>query len=105
MCELVVGDENPNGNVGRPYLKCLPCDKFITFTDNRGITENGPRCDCNKPCRLQVAGYLKTPPRGLHWVCSAGTCRFYALKMAGDGNTQETATEQMIEDFAKQRIG
>lgn len=27
---------NRNGNAGRPYLKCMPCNRFVKFEDERG---------------------------------------------------------------------
>ncbi|KXL46122.1 hypothetical protein M433DRAFT_160112 [Acidomyces richmondensis BFW] len=71
---------NRNGNAGRPYVKCGPCQKFITFQDNRGVHLDNPKCKCETPARLQVAGkFQKVKPRGLHYVCSTGGCNHYSV--------------------------
>lgn len=30
---------NRNGNSGRPDIKCMPCNKFVTFLDDHGIED------------------------------------------------------------------
>ena len=91
---------NRNGNSGRPYIKCMPCNKFVTFLDGHGIEDHGPRCSCDLPCRRQVSGrYAKTKPRGLHYVCSIGFCNYYEPQMNEEGE-QQTLDENVIDLFA-----
>lgn len=92
---LTVMYSNPNGNAGRPYLKCSKplCNKFVTFTDNRGIHDDdssyitNPLCQCGSPSRLQVCGrepHVRNP-RALHFVCAYGRCEFFEYKFDSDG--------------------
>lgn len=82
---LIVGPRNQNGNAGRPYYKCKPCDNFITFADDRGTKLDGPLCDCREPSRLQLNGRDRTPAFGLHCVCKYGACDFYRAIVGKDG--------------------
>ncbi|KAJ5505569.1 hypothetical protein N7453_004526 [Penicillium expansum] len=77
----IVNDNNPNGNAGRPYYRCYPCDRFICFDDQRGISSANPLCDCGLYSRRQMAGVGKQVPRGLHYVCARGGCYFYELML------------------------
>lgn len=81
---------NRNGNPGRRYAKCLPCDKFVTWLDNRGLNNPGsPRCHCNEVCRMQRArnSPLVTTPGGLHYVCPTGACGYYSPCQNEQGRT------------------
>ncbi|SMQ44940.1 unnamed protein product [Zymoseptoria tritici ST99CH_3D1] len=84
LTRLITKTSNRNGNAGRPYLKCLPCERFVTFDDRRGTSANHQPCDCEKPSRLQLAG--KAKGRKLHFVCATGTCGFYTAKVNGEGD-------------------
>jgi hypothetical protein len=75
--ELITRTSNRNGNANRPYLKCSPCDKFVTFLDERGNHPVNRKCECHRPSRLQVASFYKG--RKLHFVCSTGNCAFYEV--------------------------
>lgn len=105
---FITRSSNRNGNAGRPYLKCMPCEKFITFLDDRGIDLGGPHCYCDLPCRLQVSGryVVATTPRGLHYVCAFGRCKYHEpVKRGGhDGGEQETVPEEFVELFARLRV-
>ncbi|KAK4233357.1 hypothetical protein C8A03DRAFT_19562 [Achaetomium macrosporum] len=68
---------NRNGNAGRPYYKCQPCNKFLCFADSRGNNPGNPPCDCGVSSKTQVAGKEKKVPRGVHYVCRLGKCDFY----------------------------
>lgn len=68
---------NLNGNASRPYFKCIPCDKFHSWADERGNNPKNPLCYCNKPSRGQVSGSKARSSGALHYVCSLGTCDFY----------------------------
>lgn len=68
---------NRNADAKRPYYKCMPCKKFVTFADGRGINVSYPTCDCDAPCRLQLAGKSAATPCGLHYVCANGKCEFF----------------------------
>ncbi|TLS20373.1 uncharacterized protein PpBr36_11357 [Pyricularia pennisetigena] len=83
---LITGPENPNGNAGRPYYKCIACNRFFTFADDRGTKLDSPLCDCREPSRLQLNGRDRTPAFGLHCVCKYGECDFYRVIVGKDGN-------------------
>lgn len=107
---FVTRRSNRNGNAGRPYLKCMPCEKFITFLDDRGIDLDGPHCFCDFPCRLQVSGryVVTTTPRGLHYVCAFGRCKYHEpVKRDGKGTDtgeQETVPEEFVDLFARLKV-
>ncbi|KAF1823916.1 uncharacterized protein K489DRAFT_169265 [Dissoconium aciculare CBS 342.82] len=95
---------NRNGNAGRPYLKCMICNKFVTFTDCRGINNDAPRCVCGLLSRQQIAGRMGTrTPRGLHYVCSLGQCEFYQARTNAQGE-QQVLAEHLIDLFAKLNV-
>lgn len=87
---------NRNGNAGRPYYKCMPCDKFITFIDNRGIHFHNPECGCGHSSRLQVAGrFAPKLARGLHYVCATGSCDFFQSAADRSGRNYDV-TEDLL---------
>jgi hypothetical protein len=74
---------NRNGNAGRPYYKCTPCNSFVRFDDSRGNDSNNPLCFCRESSRMQVTGLGKSVPRALHYVCKSGACDFYDTRRDG----------------------
>lgn len=82
---LKVGEHNPSGNAGRPYYKCYPCDRFICFADQRGISPANPLCQCGEYTRRQISGASKGVHHGIHYVCARGWCRFYEKHVDLDG--------------------
>ncbi|KAJ5544763.1 hypothetical protein N7535_006851 [Penicillium sp. DV-2018c] len=49
--------DNPNGNAGRPYYKCVGCGRFICFDDARGLSPSNPLCDCGRLRRAKIIGF------------------------------------------------
>jgi len=94
---------NRTGNAGRPYYKCLPCDKFQCFDDDRGNDPRNPRCLCQVASRQQVAGPGKPIPRGLHYVCRSGKCNFYTVRR-DEHEQQITVSEDVVEMLAKLNV-
>lgn len=90
---------NRNGNAKRPYYKCLECNKFVTFADERGINANNPVCDCDHPSRMQVAGKSSATPRGLHYVCVVGRCDFFERAKSPAGK-QYKLDESLVDMFS-----
>lgn len=101
---------------GRPYFKCLPCNKFLAFADERGINSSNPRCYCDcgrgrqgqqgQLSRLQMNGQAHPRlPRGLHFVCATGRCGFYKEVLVDDEQRQNqrqlAMPEQLVESFAR----
>ncbi|KAI0977539.1 hypothetical protein F4678DRAFT_17849 [Xylaria arbuscula] len=70
---------NRNGNVGRPYYKCLRCDKFLVFDDYRGNNSTNPECHCGYSSKCQVSRRSKPVAGRLHYVCRLGMCDFFSL--------------------------
>lgn len=101
LLRLTTRTSNRNGNANRPYLKCSPCDKFITFLDERGSHSVNPRCECHMPSRLQVASSNKG--RKLHFVCSTGHCTFYEVAHDNDNETINL-TESLVVKLASLRL-
>jgi hypothetical protein len=91
---------NRNGNGGRPYDKCMHCNKFLAFTDERGNDPNNPTCRCGLSSKRQIAGLRKKVPRGLHYVCRLGTCGFYAPVRNAE-ERQVTIDEGLVDGFAR----
>ena len=91
---------NRTGNAGRPYYKCLKCDKFQCFDDDRGNNPKNPRCSCQVASRQQVAGPDKPIPRGLHYVCRSGQCNFYTVRL-DEHEQQITVSEDLVEKLAR----
>lgn len=82
---LITRSSNRKGNAGRPFYKCIPCNKFHCFDDIRGNDSRNPLCDCQVSSKLQVSGPDKRVARGLHYVCRLGSCNYYRVR----GGAQE----------------
>ncbi|KAH7115253.1 hypothetical protein B0J11DRAFT_540200 [Dendryphion nanum] len=82
----VTKPSNRNGNAGRPYYKCLPCNKFCCFTDMRGNDPANPLCYCGTSSRKQISGENKHPLRQVHYVCVQGTCDYYQVGKSPSGD-------------------
>lgn len=74
---LTTRTTNRKGNAGRPYYKCLPCNKFLCFIDDRGNDPNNPPCYCEESSKTYMAGSEKRVPRGLFFSCRQGACDFH----------------------------
>lgn len=104
LTRFIVKPDNPNGNALRPYVKCIDCNKFVTWLDKRGIDDTCPACCCKKLCRRQVAGkYGNKSPRALHYVCSLGICNYYEVCQDEDGDEQ-VATDELMGLLARLNI-
>lgn len=99
--KLTTMTSNRNGNAKRPYLKCLPCDKFVTFWDDRGTHSVNPKCGCHIPSRLQVDGFYKG--RNLHFVCGTGHCSFYEIARDDQDRPLNLADDSILK-FAARRL-
>jgi hypothetical protein len=73
--EYTTRRSNRNGNAGRPYYKCDPCEKFLTFADDRGNDPLNPLCHCQVSSRRQVS--CREKGGKIHYVCRLGRCDFY----------------------------
>ncbi len=81
---LITRSSNRNGNAGRPYYKCFPCDKFLCFDDSRGEDEKNPLCRCGRSSRRQLSSREKG--REIFYVCSTGSCQFFERHKRADGS-------------------
>ncbi|KAI0147768.1 hypothetical protein GGR57DRAFT_244449 [Xylariaceae sp. FL1272] len=99
---LITRQSNRNGNAGRPYFKCLPCGKFITWDDDRGMSPPGPVCHCDLPSRRQLSGTnggrLKIGSRKMHYVCQSGKCNFFSYE------DHEPISESLITALAELKV-
>lgn len=91
---FVTRASNRNGNAGRPYYKCVPCDKFLVFADNRGNDPTNPLCECGLESKRQVAGKERKTSRGIFYVCRKGVCDFYAPAL--DNHARQISIEDSI---------
>ncbi|KAK2031742.1 hypothetical protein LX32DRAFT_257372 [Colletotrichum zoysiae] len=82
----ITGHSNRKGNAGRPYYRC--CGVFYCFADLRGYHPDNPRCNCDRPSRMQIAGPERNPPGGLHYVCMWGGCDFYLAHVDENGKQE-----------------
>ena len=96
---LITRRTNRNANANRPYYKCIPCNKFIRFDDERGNDSRNPLCHCQESSKMQVSGVDKRVPRGLHYVCRSGTCDYYEVRR--DAQQQQiTLDEDLVNALA-----
>ena len=100
---LITRVSNRKGNANRPYYKCIQCDKFQRFDDDRGNDPRNPLCLCQTPSKQQVAGPDKLVPRGLHYVCRSGACDFYGVRRDAQ-ERQITLDEDLVETLASLRL-
>lgn len=78
---------NRNGNAGRPYFKCIPCNQFLVFADRRGNDPANPPCRCGLSSKRQIEGKRqRMSGRNIHFVCRLGTCDYYAAARDQTGN-------------------
>ncbi|KAK3939017.1 hypothetical protein QBC46DRAFT_217185, partial [Diplogelasinospora grovesii] len=73
---------NTNGNALRPYYRCEPCDKFVTFADLIGCHPDNPPCNCEPrmASREVVTGSNAQCGAGRKvWRCAEGRCRYWKL--------------------------
>lgn len=98
---LYTRTSNRKGNAGRPYYKCVPCDKFHCFADQRGNDPTNTPCDCGKSSKRQISGPEKG--RQVHYVCRIGGCDFYK---AHKNTQQETINldKELVEPTARLSI-
>ena len=72
--------DNPNGNGGRPYFKCMSCMTFSCFGDMRGISDRNPACECSAHrVSRAVLGRKweeRIEGRACYYRCAVGGCRF-----------------------------
>ncbi|KAL4909597.1 hypothetical protein BDW74DRAFT_143360 [Aspergillus multicolor] len=66
---------NQNGNSGRPFYSCGKCGKFRSWADGKGISDQNPRCLCDKPSRWGQSSREKQR-RGF-FNCATGDCTFF----------------------------
>lgn len=92
---LVTRSSNRNHNAGRPYHKCVPCNNFLGFADDRGNDPRNPSCPCGHSSRAQRAGGSGR----LHYVCRMGTCDFYSPFRDASG-AQVSVGEDLVERMA-----
>lgn len=93
---------NRNGNAGRPYYKCIPCDRFTVFADERGNDPQNPLCHCAKSSKRQLAGSKakKSTKGAVHYVCRLGRCDYYFAQKDAQGK-QVVVEEDLVDKLAK----
>ena len=73
----LVSQANINGNAGRPFYRCAPCRRFVTWADLRGVAPTNPACRCGAPSRENVTGVRARCGPGVRYRCCAeGRCDF-----------------------------
>ncbi|KAI1205438.1 uncharacterized protein F4807DRAFT_443299 [Annulohypoxylon truncatum] len=73
----ITGYSNMNGNQGRPYYFCDPCNTFIVFADNEGNDPTNPDCRCGTSSKRGVAGWASSQPGRGFFNCRLGRCSFW----------------------------
>lgn len=99
-----VRPNNPNGNAGRPYYRCVRCKTnstpdvlktsrdvsgWICWDDYIGIEEGNRACECGLACRQGKGGVNSDYPGGGFWTCAVGRCGFLSYRL--DALTNEEA--------------
>lgn len=104
-CErMVTRSSNRNGNAGRPYFKCVPCNKFIRFDDARGLDQGdqgNPLCDCGQSSRRQITSREKG--RRIFYVCTIGACQFFEWHRNEDGS-RWSISEDVVAALQRLRV-
>ena len=100
---LKTRSSNRNGNAGRPYYKCLLCNKFLVFNDVRGNNVRNPPCHFGASSKMQISGAHKNVPRGLHFVCRLGKCDFYQA-VTDDNQRQISLREDSLVNLFKSTL-
>ena len=95
---LVTRRSNRTGNAGRLYSKCIPCEIFHCFMDERGNDPTNPICHCGESSKRQVSKEAKG--RRVHYVCRLGACRYYAVHGMAGGE-QLSLTEDLVSSFSR----
>ncbi len=98
---FVTRQSNRKGNAGRPYYKCLRCDKFSCFDDTRGIDGLNPRCLCDSASRRQLSGQERG--RKVHYVCVSGRCDYFMYHRGAD-DAAVTVDEDLVEALIRLRF-
>lgn len=90
---------NRNGNFGRPYYFCDPCEVtggwvWITWDDWRGIYADNPECDCGLVSRRDRAG-AKSASKGSEFLkCAIGKCGYWESVEIEDRILEDDRTTQ-----------
>ncbi|EME79557.1 uncharacterized protein MYCFIDRAFT_178146 [Pseudocercospora fijiensis CIRAD86] len=99
----IVGPENENDNVGRPYYACdnkvrhLPmyspqaCPRYrtkyeqgwVAWRDNKGVHETNPLCFCGSPSRQDRIGKDEGKRGQSFWSCAEGDCNYHSQDIMG----------------------
>ncbi|KAF1975436.1 hypothetical protein BU23DRAFT_503340 [Bimuria novae-zelandiae CBS 107.79] len=90
------GPLNRNGNVGRPYYICIPCEDndtrgWVTWDDERGICDGNPVCHCGGLSRQDRKGNASRRTGLGFWTCATGSCNYYS-EYSNGWTTQEMNT-------------
>lgn len=51
---VVTPASDRRGNAGRPLSICVPCSRFISWADMRGVTLDNPNCNCDGRLRARA---------------------------------------------------
>lgn len=100
----ITRSSNRNGNAGRPYYKCSPCDKFVRFDDDRGLdkgNQGNPHCDCGRSSRRQLTSREKG--RRIFYACASGSCDFFEWYRNEDGSEWSVA-ENVADALGRLRV-
>ncbi|KAM0803834.1 hypothetical protein BDR22DRAFT_699444 [Usnea florida] len=87
----IVGQNNLNGNAGRPYYVCQNdlcpghmspdvCRHergWVTWGDNKGVDPGNPPCKCQPFSRLDVAGVHSRHRGQRFYTCRTGACDYF----------------------------
>ncbi|KAK3379671.1 hypothetical protein B0T24DRAFT_511251, partial [Lasiosphaeria ovina] len=72
-------ENNPNGNIRRPYYKCTPCNNWLTWADVVGVDEGNAPCYCKTPSRVSVTGVnARSGPGRRYRSCATGLCGYWS---------------------------
>ncbi|KAI0970446.1 hypothetical protein F4678DRAFT_462673 [Xylaria arbuscula] len=100
---IVTQSSNRNGNAGRPYYKCTPCNNFLVFADERGNDPTNPECHCGFSSKRQITGRSDRVAGLVHYVCRLGECDYYNPSRDESGIATVIAAN-LIDDLSKLSI-
>lgn len=92
---------NQNGNAGRPYFFCEPCQKIKSWADKQGIYAESPLCFCDSPKSSRLDYSSREKGNKPFLSCATGQCNFFTKQVP----TEVLAKANPIAEMAGMSLG
>ncbi|KAI1661986.1 hypothetical protein F4813DRAFT_384701 [Daldinia decipiens] len=100
--------DNPNGNAGRQYYECLPCNNYLGFADARGNDRANSDCKCEPPIsrkRLLVGHWDESNKNSragqVFYVCRHGKSGFHKFHETTEKEFVVIDGEELIAELGR----